>query len=135
MMLRWQNRCEFAARWWASYGDGETANGLMQKLDANNVDYVWTEKADPRFLDAASISRRGAVLWWKTSHCCFFTGWVKGKDGKTYASIIDNNRPGVWEYTEREQFIRGWAGFGGFALTVLHPPATAIPWLSYEVED
>lgn len=133
--LRWLNRHMLAARWWATYHDGEYATRLMQRLDAAGEDYVCTEKADPRFLDWCTLTRRGAIIWWKPNHCCTFAGWVKDVRGVTYAAILDNNNPGEYEYTEREQFIRGWAGFQGFALTVLSPPPTASPWLSYEVLD
>lgn len=130
---RWLNRHEIAAKWWATYGDGEYASRLMERLDAAGEKYVYTEKADPRFLDWCSQTRRGAILWWKPSHCCTFEGWVTDKSGKQFAAVLDNNRPGVYEYHEREQFIRGWAGFGGFALSSLSPPPTANVWQSYEV--
>lgn len=131
--LRWLNQIALADAWWRTYHDGEYATRLMQRLDAAKVDYVWTEKADPRFLDWCSESKRGCILWWKPSHCCTFAGWVRQPDGKIYAAILDNNRPGNWELTEREQFVRLWAGYGGFALAVLHPPASARTWRSYEV--
>jgi hypothetical protein len=130
--LRWLNQFTLADRWWKTYHDGEYASRLMQRLDAANVDYVFTEKADPRFLDWCTETKRGAILWWKPSHCCTFAGWTV-QQGKTYAVILDNNRPGNWELTEREQFVRLWAGYGGFALAVLQPPASAITWQSYEV--
>jgi hypothetical protein len=50
-----------------------------------------------------------------------------------YAAILDNNYPGRFELTPREQFIRLWAGYGGFALSVLGEPTSSIPYLSYEV--
>lgn len=132
--LRWLNQFILAERWWKTYHDGEYASRLMQRLDAAGVDYVYTEKADPRFLDWCTATRRGAILWWKPSHCCTFEGWTKQPDGKTYAVILDNNRPGVWELTEREQFVRLWAGYGGFALSAVSPPPPNRTWLSYEIE-
>ncbi len=132
--LRWLNKYDLAARWWETYGDGETASGIRSKLDAAKADFVYTENADPTFLDWASRTRRGAIIWWKASHCCTFEGFVKDENGREFAAILDNNNPGRFEYTEREQFIRGWAGFGGFALTVLEDPPSPLPWLSYEVQ-
>jgi hypothetical protein len=132
--LRWCNQFNLGERWRATYGDGEWDSRLRDRLDAAGVDYVFTVNADPRFLDAVSMSRRGCILWWKPSHCCTFAGWVKGADGKQYAAIIDNNHPEKIEFTEREQFCRLWAGYGGFALTpVSQPPASSIPYRSYEV--
>lgn len=131
--LRGLNQHELAERWRATYSDGEYDSRLRARLDAAGVNYAFTLKADPRFLDWASESRRGAILWWKPSHCCNFKGWVT-KDGKQYAAVLDNNYPGRFELTPREQFIRLWAGYGGFALTVTDgAPMSSIPYLSYEV--
>ena len=32
-------------------------------------------------------------------------------------------------------FVRLWAGYGGFALTVMEDPASSLPYRSYEVID
>ncbi len=130
--LRWLNQFELGERWRKTYSDGEWDTRLRSRLDSNDIDYAYTVKADPRFLDWASMTRRGGILWWKPSHCCTFLGWVT-KNGKQYAAILDNNYPGRIELTEREQFIRLWAGYGGFALTILGDPATSLPFKSYEV--
>jgi hypothetical protein len=53
-------------------------------------------------------------------------GWVN-RDGRQYAAILDNNYPGRFELTPREQFVRLWAGYGGFALTVMDDPASSLP--------
>ncbi len=55
------------------------------------------------------------------------------RDGKQYAAILDNNYPGRFELTPRDQFVRLWAGYGGFALTVLNDPASSKTYRSYEV--
>ena len=130
--LRWLNQFDLGERWRGTYSDGEYDSRLRSRLDAAGIDYAYTLKADPRFLDWASETRRGAVLWWKPSHCCTFMGWVE-RDGKQYASILDNNYPGRFELTPREQFIRLWAGYGGFAYSVIDAPASSIPYRSYEV--
>ena len=150
--LRWLNQFELAQRWWAQYGDGETASGIRRKLDAAGLGskYYFTEKADPRFLDWCTINRVGAILWWKPSHCCTFMGFSNGADilaynpqatadgqrlepSRQYACILDNNYPGRFEYTERAQFVRLWAGYGGFALAVLDNPTPSIPFPLYEL--
>ena len=130
--FRWLNLYEMGERWRGTYSDGEYDSRLRQRLDAANVDYAFTLKADPRFLDWASETRRGAILWWKPSHCCTFSGWVV-KDGKQYAAILDNNYPGRFELTPREQFVRLWAGYGGFALSVIDPATSSVPYRSYEI--
>jgi hypothetical protein len=146
--LRWLGEFEFAQRWWATYGDGEYASRLMQRLDAAGLSgkYWYTEKADPRFLDWCTENRTGAILWWKPSHCCTFEGFAMGQDilaydpsaqvtrNVQYACILDNNYPGRFEYTERTQFVRLWASYGGFALCILDDPTSSIPWKSFEVK-
>lgn len=130
--LRWLNQFDLGERWRSTYSDGEWDTRLRDRLDANDIDYVFCTNADPRFLDYCSETRRGCIMWWKPSHCCTFMGWVT-RNGKQYAAMLDNNYPGHFELTEREQFIRLWAGYGGFALCVLSPPATSPPYRSYEV--
>lgn len=127
----WHNDFNFVATW--PHSDGETASRVMQRLDAVNYDYVFTERADPRFLDWVSRERHGCILWWKPSHCCTFMGWVEGHNGQQMACVLDNNRPGVYEFHPREQFIRLWAGYGGFGLSFLKPPTVSPPFKSYEV--
>lgn len=132
--LRWLNEFELGERWRATYSDGEWDTRLRNRLDAAGIDYSYTVKADPRFLDWANATRRGAILWWKPAHCCTFVGWVQ-RNGQQYAAILDNNYPGRFELTPREQFVRLWAGYGGFALTVVEDPASSLPYRSYEVID
>ncbi len=145
--LRWLNQFELAKKWWSQYGDGETASGVRRKLDAAGLGnkYYFTENADPRFLDWCTINRTGAIMWWKPSHCCTFMGFSNGSDilaydrtaqvdhGKQYACILDNNYPGRFEYTERAQFVRLWAGYGGFGLAILDTPTPSIPFPLYEL--
>jgi hypothetical protein len=47
---------------------------------------------------------------------------------KTHAAIIDNNRPGVWLWMTREEFLSRWkGGGGGWAVVLLDPPPTPHP--------
>ncbi len=130
--VQWLNLPEFATEIRRTRGDGEYASRLMQWLDSKSVEYKYTEKADPRFLDWCSAERLGCILWWKPSHCCTFVGWVRDQNGNQFAAILDNNYPERIEYTPREEFIRLWAGYGGFALAVLNDPTIPIPYKSYE---
>jgi hypothetical protein len=146
--LRWLNQFELAERWWNTYGDGEYASRLRQRLDAAGLrgKYWFTGKADPRFLDWCTINRTGAIIWWKPSHCCTFMGFSMGRDilvyqpdanvrpDVQYACVLDNNYPGRFEYTERTQFIRLWASYGGFGLCILDDPTISIPYPSYVVQ-
>jgi hypothetical protein len=134
-MLHWQNQFELAAWWRSQYSGGEWTDQLKRRLDSAKVPYAYTEKANIQILDDAHTSRRGALLWWKPSHCCTFVGWVKAKDGKTYAAILDNNRTQSYEFVERNQFHQQWASYGGFALTTLYDPPSPPVWKSYEIVE
>lgn len=130
-MLHWQNQFQLAQRWKATYGGGEYASRMRQRLDGFGVKYAYTENANLALLDYAHETRRGALLWWKTAHCCTFVGWVE-VNGQTYAAILDNNSVEHYELTERSEFHRRWASYGGFALCVLGDPPSPPPFRSYE---
>ena len=135
---QWQNRPDIAAYIRKNFSGGETETGLIAKLDAMkahfpDLDYSYTRRADPRFLDWCDERRCGCILWWKPYHCCKFTGWVD-RQGTQYASILDNNHTEQLELTESEQFIRLWAGYGGFGLALLFPPGPNVPYVSYVMQ-
>lgn len=130
-MLNWQNEFDLARKWKQTYSGGEYASRMRERLDREGVKYAYTEQANLALLDFAHSTRRGALLWWKPAHCCTFVGWVEA-NGKTYAVILDNNSVAKYEYTERNQFHRLWASYGGFALTVLGDPPSPPPYRSYE---
>jgi hypothetical protein len=131
-MLHWQNKFELAKQWRSQYSGGEYSDRLRDRLDAAKVPYAFTEKANLQLLDDAHAARRAALLWWKPSHCCNFVGWAEGKDGRTYAVILDNNRTQSYEIVERDQFHRQWASYGGFALMTLYDPPSPPVWKSFE---
>ncbi len=135
MEARWLNNFELAQIIRKRFQGGEYATRLMQKLDQLGVKYKANIHGDPRFLDWCTENRRGCIFWWKPSHCCFFVGFARDpQDGKEYGYVIDNNYPDRIERHEREQLIRLWAGYGGFALTITSgEPASSFPWKSYEV--
>jgi len=130
--LHWQNQFELAKQWRSQYSGGEYSDRLRKRLDAAGIKYAFTEKANLQLLDDAHSSRRGAILWWKPNHCCTFCGWVKDRNGKVFAAILDNNRTQQYEYHERSEFHRKWASYGGFALMPLFDPPSPPIWKSYE---
>lgn len=129
---RWVNRPKLADYIRANFGGGEYDSRLRSKLDSLGVNYDYTVRADPRFLDWASQTRRGSILWWKPYHCCTFLGWARGNDDRQYAVICDNNHPSQLEFVERSSFCRLWAGYGGFSLALTDDAANCIPWRSYQ---
>ena len=132
-MLHWQNEFELAEKWRRTFGGGEYSNRLRQRLDQAGVPYAFTERSNLELLDFAHNTRRGALLWWKPSHCCTFCGWVRDQKGTVYAVILDNNRPQQYELVERSTFHKQWAGYGGFALTTLYDPPSSPIYKSFEL--
>lgn len=125
-ILRWQGLLELADWWRATYSGGEGSSGLISKSERAGLRYGYTTKGDVGFLDWASRTRRGAVIFYKPNHSISFFGW--SSDG-LQAVLCDNNRPKEHEYVERETFIRKWKGYGGFALTPIYNPQPPRPWL------
>ena len=130
-MMRWQNLFADSEKMWSQYSGGEYSSRLRSRLDAAAIKYAFTESSNLSLLDYAHETRRGALLWWKPSHCCTFCGWVD-VGGKTFAVILDNNKVNQYELTERSQFHRLWAGYGGFALTTLGDPPGPPLYRSFE---
>lgn len=128
IIMRWQGQYQLADWWRKKYAGGETAQSITNYYTRNRLPFACTLNGDPAFLVWASQTRRGAIVWWKPYHCCAFVG-ISVIDGKEYAIIQDNNRPGTFEKTPLDEFIRKWRGYGGFACTLLlSPPHSPIPW-------
>jgi hypothetical protein len=129
--LRWLNRYADADKWRRSYGGGETATGIMSKLRAGGFQFVATTNADPAVLDYATTTRRGAIIWFFQSHCVFFAGWAR-VDGEVCGLLIDNNRPENTIAIPRDQFLRRWRGYGGFAAVITtDSPTPPLAWPAY----
>lgn len=133
-MVRWQRQYELAQKLRSTYSGGQTARSIQQKLASQNVPFVCTEAADPAFLDWASRTRRGAIVWYFPSHCVTFVGFSREADGVEYAWLLDNNRTKQFIKIRRDVFLKNWAGFGGFALSTLWPPSPPAPYQAYEIE-
>lgn len=125
--LRWTGQDDLAEKWRKTYAGGETANSIMSIYRKERVPFAFTTTGDPAFLEWVTETRRAAIIWWKTYHCCTFVGFSV-VDGREVAGVIDNNNPGVIEYTPKAEFIRKWrTEFGGFsAAPLLSPPASPL---------
>lgn len=128
--FRWQGKFELAEAWRQRYSGGETAYSILNKWVANRIPFTFTENGDPAFLEWATETRRGAICWYYPSHCITFVGFSK-VDGREYAMLCDNNRPGQTIAIEKMTFIRGWRGYGGFAAAALFTPTGPLPWPAY----
>jgi hypothetical protein len=132
-MVRWQQQFELAEYMRKTHSGGQTASGIQSHLTRANVPFVCTETADPRFLEWATQCRRGAIIWFFPMHCVTFAGFGDGPNGQQVAWILDNNRPERFIPVEKGEFLRRWAGYGGFALTTLYEPAPPTPWQALQV--
>lgn len=129
-IMRWQGKYELADWWRRTHAGGETSQSILDAYRSNGLRYDCTTNGDPEFLVKATKNRRGAIVWWKPRHCCAFVG-ISVIDGREYAIISDNNRPGTFEKTPLAEFIYQWRGYGGFACTLLlDAPHSPIPWPS-----
>lgn len=129
--LNWLNEYDTAKQWRQAYGGGETATGIMTKLRAAGYQFVATTDADPRVLDIATATRRGAIIWFFSRHCVFFAGWAD-IDGRPHALLIDNNRPEHVIKIPRESFVERWRGYGGFAAVITsESPTPPLPFPAY----
>lgn len=121
-MLRWRGMMEAADWWRQNHAGGETDSSIRRHHDAQQIPYRYTVQADPDFLDWCTATRRGAIIWYYPRHCVTFCGFHTESDGRVYAYINDNNRPQKYIRIERSEFLQRWAGYGGFALSILDPP-------------
>jgi hypothetical protein len=135
MLLKWLGEVELAKKWQKTYAGGETAISILKYWSAAGIPYCSTLNArtyecsgDPAFLRWASNTRRGAIIWWKPSHCCLFVG-IEKINGREYAIILDNNTPNKYdEPVPLEEFITLWRRCGGFAATPVLTPTGPLPW-------
>lgn len=132
-LVRWQQQFELAEYLRNKYSGGQTASSIQSYLTQARVPFVCTETADPRFLEWATQCRRGAIIWFFPFHCVTFAGFGTDSTGRPVAWILDNNRPERFIPVEKSEFLRRWAGYGGFALTTLYEPAPPTPWRALEI--
>lgn len=131
--LRWQNQLELAEWWRKNHAGGETATTIRQHLDRAGLEYEYTLNADPRFLEWATETRRGSIIWFYPRHCVHFCGFATVK-GQKYALICDNNRVEQYIRVPADEFVSRWAEYGGFALSVLGSPVPPPLFPAYRLE-
>lgn len=130
--FRWMNRPDVAEFFRRSYAGGQTAQSITEKWRAARIPFECTdETSDPEFLEWASRTRRGAIIWYFPNHCVTFCGYSTIQ-GQEYAVLCDNNRVENYIRIPKKQFIRKWRGYGGFACTALLPPAPSLPFAGYQ---
>lgn len=123
MMFRWQGRDDLADAFRRKYGGGHTASMLHADMDQENVRYATTTTGDVRFLEWAMRTRRGAGITFFPSHFVCLVHLDAERAG-----ILDNNRTDRIIWIGREEFIRRWRGYGGWATTPVYSPAPPLPF-------
>lgn len=132
-MTRWQHQYELAQWLRRTQSGGQTASSIQKILTQANVPFACTLNADPQFLDWATRTRRGAIIWFYPQHCVTFCGFGTDNSGRTVAWLLDNNRPERFIPVDRAGFLRKWGEYGGFALTTMYDPTPPLPWPAIEV--
>lgn len=117
--LRWQNLPKQADYVRRTRSGGAGPSDLRSVMDELHLDYASTSTGDVAFLERASDTRRGAVIFYFPNHSINFCGFYNG-----YAYLLDNNRTGNYLTIPKDQFIRSWQkDYGGFAFTPVYVPA------------
>lgn len=124
MCLRWQGLDEMADLWRKTYSGGEGSSGLNSKLEKNGLRYAYTTSGDVAFLEWACRTRRGSGITYGGNHYQLLVHLDNERAG-----ILDNNAIHKINWVPREQFIRAWKGYGGWACTVVYSPAPPMPHL------
>jgi hypothetical protein len=126
-VLRWQGREDLADRLRQICSGGQSSSSIITKMERLELPYAYTDNGDAAFLNWCCQTRRGATIFWKPAHSCTLVGLTESE-----AVVLDNNHVGRYEYTPRDEFIRRWRGYGGFALTPLvgspAPPPMLTGW-------
>ena len=122
-LFRWQGRDDLADLFRRAYSGGQSASSLHAKLEARGVRYAYTTSGDAAFLDWACRTRRGAGVTFFANH---FICLVHLDGQRTI--LLDNNRVGQYITLPRDEFLRRWRGYGGWATTPVYSPAAPLAW-------
>lgn len=121
-LFRWQGRDDLADLWRRSYSGGEGPDGLAAKLQARGVDFAYVTDGDVGFLEWAARTRRGAgVCYWPNHYVCLV------HLDRERAGLLDNNRIDRVIWIRRDEFLRNWRRYGGWACTPVYSPAPPPP--------
>lgn len=134
--LQWCNRPELASKFRKTYAGGQTEKTITDIWRANKIPFIaprtMEDHGDPDILQWASDTRRAAIIWYFPNHCVTFCGYSIDR-GREVAWLLDNNRRERFIPIPKQQFLREWRGYGGFAAVPLLTPAPSIPFPGYKV--
>jgi len=124
--FNWLNQFDLQRKWNAKYSGGESYNGLVEKLRANNIPFYATANGDVAVLDRCTRERRGATIFYYPNHSITFCGF----DGDS-AYVLDNNRIDAFIQIPKATFVRNWKSYGGVAVVpTLGAPRPPMPWVA-----
>jgi hypothetical protein len=123
-LLHWQGQHELAEWWRKTYSGGEYSTRLHERLDHARLRYAYTTSGDAAFLEWALRTRRGAGITYFPNHAVNLVHL----DGER-AGLLDNNRIGQIVWIEREEFLRQWKNYGGWAWTLVYDPPPPVPFV------
>lgn len=127
MLFRWAGLYDMAEFWRKTYADGEYDTELARRLDAAHIRFAWIDNGNPAFLDWACATRRGAGIGIRLPGGGYHFVMVVHCDSK-YIAIIDNNRPSVVSWYDRNSYIDYWRSAGGWAVAIISgSPAPPLP--------
>jgi len=125
MLFRWQGRPDLADRWRQTYADGEWAENLAAKFDAEGVQYAYTQSEyDVSFLEWACNTRRGCGVTVKGGIHMVNLVHLDAK----WAGLLDNNNIGEIKWVPRETFLSEWFNSDSWAVTPVYAPPPPLPF-------
>jgi hypothetical protein len=106
------------AKWWIStYRGGDSPSPHHSKLKRSGLKYAMTTDGDTDFLEWCIKNRYMMGVTTKPMHCLNFMGRVE-KNGRQYAVLLDNNRPGYLEHDPWDSWFQKYKR-SGWAFTIL----------------
>ena len=124
-LFRWQGRYVTADYWRRTYGNGEWAAGLANKMEREGVRFAYTVgRSDVDFLDWACSTRRGCgvtVLGGRHMVCLVHFD-------QQWAGILDNNDPRQIRWVPRRTFLAEWFNSNSWAVCPVYAPAPPLPY-------
>ena len=125
MLFRWQGREDLADKWLRTYSDGEWAENLAAKFDAEGVQYAYTQgQYDVSFLEWACNTRRGCGVTVKGGVHMVNLVHLDAK----WAGLLDNNDIGEIKWVPRETFLSEWFNSDSWAVTPVYTPPPPLPF-------
>jgi hypothetical protein len=94
--------------------------------DRCGIKYKITYDGDADLLEFADEHRHTATIHFYRKHAVTFCGY-ETRGGREYAVLIDSNTDRL-DWIRKENFLRRWNGFGGYAIVPLLTPNPPRPY-------